>query len=298
LKRRFKIAISCFYYVFCRPIFLIANLLGHRAGRPLIILYYHDIPDSARAGFARQMDMLIKRATVVSADWRGAATKRLVCAITFDDALNSVMTNALPELAKRQIPCTIFVPAGIMGRKPDWVMETECNPAETVASPEEIKSLPGPLVTIGAHTVSHPFLSRIPRDAARAEIEMSRAMLSATTGHPISLMSFPYGDYDDGVAAMCREAGYDLVFGIEPQRIDPLACDFIRGRVAVDPTDGPLTFFLKMTGSYSWMPFVSELKKALIGAPSFARPSTPRPGHSSAAVQPTKRVHNVRSGVS
>lgn len=267
MKRRVKIAISSLYFVFRWPILLIADLLGYATGRRLVVLYYHDIPDSARAGFARQMDMLIKRATVVGADWRGAATKRLVCAITFDDALNSVLTNALPELAKRQIPCTIFVPAGMMGRKPDWVMETECNQAETVARPEEIKSLLGPLVTIGAHTVSHPFLSRIPRDAARAEIEQSRAILSAATGHPVSLMSFPYGDYDADVAAMCNEAGYDLVFGIEPQRIDPLACDFIRGRTSVDPSDGPLTFFLKMTGSYSWMPFVSELKKALIGAP-------------------------------
>jgi peptidoglycan/xylan/chitin deacetylase (PgdA/CDA1 family) len=264
LKRHFKIAISCFFYALWWPIFVLVNLLHLEVRARMVILYYHDIPDGARAGFARQMDMLTRRATVVGADWRGEGTQRLLCAITFDDAFNSVLTTALPELEKRQLPCTIFVPTGIMGRTPDWVMETDCKATEMVASPDLIKSLPCSLVTIGAHTVSHPFLSRIPRNAARNEIELSRSVLSEVTGQSVRLMSFPYGDYDQEVAAMCKEAGYDLVFGIEPRPVDPLADEFIRGRVAVDPSDGPLEFFLKMSGAYRWMPFASGLKQALM----------------------------------
>ncbi len=211
------------------------------------------------------MDMLARHATVVSADWRGRNPRRLLCAITFDDAFQSVLSNALPELAKRQLPCTIFVPAGTMGRSPDWVMETDDEVAEIVASAEDIKSLPASLVTIGAHTVSHPFLSRIPRDAARSEIELSRSILSDVIGQPVRTLSFPYGDYDDDVMMICKEAGYDLVFSIKPDPVDPLADEFIRGRVVVDPNDGPLEFFLKMTGSYRWMTAASGLKRTLAG---------------------------------
>lgn len=272
MKRHLKIAISCFFYGLWWPIFVLAELLGRDLGQRLVILYYHGVPDWNRTRFARQMNMLARRTTVVGADWRGGRAKGPLCAITFDDAFSSVLTNALPELAKWQLPCTIFVPAGTMGRTPDWVMETALEPTEVVASQELIKSLPPSLVTIGAHTVSHPFLSRIPREAAREELELSRSILSALTGQTVHLMSFPYGDYDQQVAAMCKEAGYELVFGIDPKPVNPRAGDFVRGRVAVDPSDGRLEFFLKVSGSYSWMRFASAIKQAVIASPSFLMP--------------------------
>jgi peptidoglycan/xylan/chitin deacetylase (PgdA/CDA1 family) len=239
-----------------------------------VVLYYHSIPDSARSQFAAQLDTLARRATVVCSDWRGASNTRLHCAITFDDAFQNVLTNALPELAKRQLHCTIFVPVGSMGQIPAWSMETDCDANEVVASADFIKALPRSLVTIGAHTISHPFLSRIPRGIARREIELSRAILSEIVGYPVCLMSFPYGDYDQAVAEMCKKAGYHLVFGIEPQAVDPLDSEFIRGRIAVDPTDGPLEFFLKMNGAYRWMPVASNVKQALVGAISSAWSTT------------------------
>jgi peptidoglycan/xylan/chitin deacetylase (PgdA/CDA1 family) len=71
------------------------------------------------------------------------------------------------------------------------------------------------LVTVGAHTISHPHLSRIPRESARSEIELSRSMLSAVTGQEGRLMSFPYGDYDQEVVAVCKQAGYEFIYGID-----------------------------------------------------------------------------------
>jgi peptidoglycan/xylan/chitin deacetylase (PgdA/CDA1 family) len=262
LKRQIKIAISCVFYALGWPISALADVIGVKTRQRLVILYYHDIPTATRARFARQMDKLKRRATVVGADWRGGPVKGRVCAITFDDAFVSVVDNALPELAKRQLPCTIFVPVGVLGRAPSWTMETNCAADEVVGDQELIRSLPSPLVTLGAHTLTHPFLSRLPRHAARAEIEGSRAMLSAMTGQDVRLLSFPYGDYDEEVTAMCKTAGYDLVYGIVPTTVYPGDDEFIRGRVAVSPDDGDLEFFLKMAGGYWWMSLASTLKQA------------------------------------
>ncbi len=269
MKRQLKVAISGLFYLLKWPVSALAGVAGLEPKSQLVILYYLDIPAASRAQFAHQMDKLMQRATVVGADWRGGPVKGRVCAITFDDAFVSVLDNALPELAKRQLPCTIFVPVGALGGAPAWIMETNYAPGEIVADENLIRSLPSSLVTVGAHTLTHPFLSRLPREVARAEVEESRTILSAMTGQDIRLMSFPYGDYDQEVAAMCKTAGYDMVFGIVPDMVDPQDGAFVRGRVAVSPDDGDLEFFLKMSGGYWWMSLASTVKQACLSPLAF-----------------------------
>jgi peptidoglycan/xylan/chitin deacetylase (PgdA/CDA1 family) len=67
---------------------------------------------------------------------------------------------------------------------------------ELCMSWEEIVELAAdPLVTIGAHTVNHPILKKLPNDAAvRAEIEMSRSVLEAALGKRPQHLAYPVGD--------------------------------------------------------------------------------------------------------
>ncbi|MDP2408677.1 MAG: polysaccharide deacetylase family protein [Pseudolabrys sp.] len=52
-----------------------------------------------------------------------------------------------------------------------------------------------PLVTIGAHTVNHMMLKKVPNDdTVRAEIEMSRSVLEAALGRRPEHLSYPVGD--------------------------------------------------------------------------------------------------------
>ena len=52
-----------------------------------------------------------------------------------------------------------------------------------------------PLCTIGAHTVNHPMLKKVPNDAtARAEMEMSRTVLEAALGKRPEHLAYPVGD--------------------------------------------------------------------------------------------------------
>lgn len=61
---------------------------------------------------------------------------------------------------------------------------------------EEIGQLAAdPLVTIGAHTVNHVMLKKVPNDdTARAEMEMSRAVIEAAIGVRPDHLSYPVGD--------------------------------------------------------------------------------------------------------
>ncbi len=51
-----------------------------------------------------------------------------------------------------------------------------------------------PLVTIGAHTVNHPMLTKLPLEAARSEIDLSRSVIEAALGVRPQHLSYPFGD--------------------------------------------------------------------------------------------------------
>jgi peptidoglycan/xylan/chitin deacetylase (PgdA/CDA1 family) len=51
-----------------------------------------------------------------------------------------------------------------------------------------------PLVTIGAHTASHPRLSGLSEEVAREEIATSRVRIEAALGRPVQHLAYPFGD--------------------------------------------------------------------------------------------------------
>jgi peptidoglycan/xylan/chitin deacetylase (PgdA/CDA1 family) len=51
-----------------------------------------------------------------------------------------------------------------------------------------------PLVTIGAHTVNHVMLAKVPERSARSEMEMSRSVIEASLGKRPDHLSYPVGD--------------------------------------------------------------------------------------------------------
>ena len=243
----------------------IARLLGPGRSR-LVILYYHSVPAAQRARFARQLDAIRAGAdAVVAADFCGSvAPGRLLVAITFDDAYVSVIDNALPELAARGMTATIFTPSGMLGGQPGWQMEAaDTDQFETVADGECLRTLPRDLVTIGAHSVTHPHLPQIDRDTAIAEIGGSKSTLTNLLGRDVTMFSFPYGEYDDGVVELCRTAAFRFAFHTLPRMLDPADASFLRGRVRVDLADWDLEFWLKIRGAYNWQCGPREFKRWL-----------------------------------
>jgi len=51
-----------------------------------------------------------------------------------------------------------------------------------------------PLVTIGAHTVNHVMLAKVPEAVARSEMQMSRSVIEASLGRRPDHLSYPVGD--------------------------------------------------------------------------------------------------------
>jgi peptidoglycan/xylan/chitin deacetylase (PgdA/CDA1 family) len=60
--------------------------------------------------------------------------------------------------------------------------------------PEIVQLAADPLVTIGAHTVNHPMLARLPADAARGEMDLSRSVIEAALSVRPQHLAYPFGD--------------------------------------------------------------------------------------------------------
>jgi hypothetical protein len=79
----------------------------------------------------------------------------------------------------------------------------------------ELKRLESAGMTIGAHSMSHPLLSRLPLECARAEITESRACLEAVLGKRVWAFAYPFGDAQSvtpEILVMAKDAGYAAAF--------------------------------------------------------------------------------------
>lgn len=92
-----------------------------RGGRPLVVMYHGVAPDSPAPGkfvspeaLRAQLDGLERHFRVVPLSEIGAFVEgrgtlpRHAAAITFDDAYANLLDHALPELARRGLPATVF----------------------------------------------------------------------------------------------------------------------------------------------------------------------------------------------
>jgi peptidoglycan/xylan/chitin deacetylase (PgdA/CDA1 family) len=265
IKRNVKIVISLVYFVLINLFRGGLRMIGKSSDGRLVVLYYHGVPAKHRRNFKRQMDALQRGASVLPATYRGRVpSHKKHVAITFDDALDSIVDNALPELASRSFHATIFVPVGSLGRRATWEMfGDDYGPSDAVMPVEQLIKLSLPLVSLGSHTINHPLVSELAEGRMREEIEGSRKLLAELTGRDIRSFSFPYGDYNSSSVAACEAAGYEAIFSILPEEVDTTSSKILRGRTSVDPSDGPIEFFLKFSGGYAWATQIAPVTRRL-----------------------------------
>lgn len=80
---------------------------------------------------------------------------------------------------------------------------------------QDMKELAGAGVTIGAHTLSHPMLSKMEPEAAYTEITESRSELESALGQPVWALAYPFGNRDamsDREPALAARAGFKCAF--------------------------------------------------------------------------------------
>jgi peptidoglycan/xylan/chitin deacetylase (PgdA/CDA1 family) len=245
----------------------VRRLLLMRTPSTCIVLYYHSIPSECREAFARQLETLSE----IGQPFNPASPPNLTpgvryAAVTFDDAFEDAVANAVPELVQRKIPAIFFVTPGFLGQAAAWWPPDHSERSRRIASAEQLRQMPADLIEVGAHSVTHPRLSELGELDARREIAESRRSLKALLGREVDTFSFPYGDFNEQLVGLCREAGYKRVFTSENKEAFGNPADFVVGRVDAEPTDWRIEFRVKLLGGYLWRPWASAMKRKLLRA--------------------------------
>ena len=207
---------------------------------PVPILLYHSVsaaPPSwiapyavTPAMFAAHLDAVVasgRQPLTVSAylDGRtGAASlpPRPVL-ITFDDGFADFASNALPALATRGLPSTLYVTTGALADLPPGSV---LPPAPMLRS-TDLPGLETAGVEIGAHSHTHRQLDLLGRWEVAAELSRSRDVLAAALGHPVRSFAYPHSYWRQPILPLVAAAGFDSACavgnGLSSARDHPLA---------------------------------------------------------------------------
>lgn len=205
--------------------------------------------------FRRQLDGLSTLDLAISSldDVLVRATEAPRVAFTFDDAYLGAVALALPELMSRGWPATLFVAPGILGRLSLWWDEVT-SPAEAsalrsvgldelagehdrivawrrqrgvepvptppehrIATVEELSECcrANPGLLVGAHSWSHPDLTKVEPGRLHEELRSSLEWIAARMPERYRpWIAYPYGHSDERVRAAAAQAGYQAGFEV------------------------------------------------------------------------------------
>jgi peptidoglycan/xylan/chitin deacetylase (PgdA/CDA1 family) len=214
-------------------------LCFHSVGQPEF-----GVNDVAPARFRRHIELALELGYRFVAPGEiartGGAAKDL--AVTFDDALKSVLTEAAPVLKDYKIPYTVFVVSEWSEQKHDWEKTG-------VLGWRELERMAADGVELGSHSATHRNFGGIDIERARVEFERSRATMLARLGFAPSIFAIPFGqsrNWNAAADAAARETGFETIYAQAEDTRPPGTI----ARTFVTHFDGDHIFKALLRGAY------------------------------------------------
>lgn len=171
-----------------------------------------------------------------------AAAGRLV-GLTFDDAYEDFLSEAVPILERHGFTATVFAPAGRLGGFSDWSWDEGPSPRLRLLGPDGLREAAGRGMEVGSHTFGHVRLAGLGPDRLDKEVNRSRELLGEVLGDEVGGFSYPYGSVDRAAVDAVRSAGYAYACATPPRtEWRPYALP----RIPVADNDGPFRFAAKI----------------------------------------------------
>lgn len=165
--------------------------------------------------------------------------------VTFDDAYVSVLETGVPELRRRGVPAVVFAVAGHTGGTNAWDHKEGRTRLELLDA-DGLHALTGAAIEIGSHTVSHRQLPTFDDAALDHELTASADLIEGMGLPRPRALAYPYGAFDERVAAATRAAGYEVAFTIEAGAVERGTPRMLLPRIEVLAEDGPFALTLKV----------------------------------------------------
>lgn len=182
------------------------------------VFTFHRVSDLCRDGmtisprvFRRQVAAIRRSHRIVTIDEavalhrEGARLARPVAAITFDDAYRSVVDEAAPVLAAAGVTGAVFVSTGVVGREARFAHDDSSRVRPHLPPMEwrDLDALHAAGWSIGAHTITHPRLSRCDGPTLERELGEPITLIAERFGPNAVPFAYPFGGTED-ITAFAR----------------------------------------------------------------------------------------------
>jgi peptidoglycan/xylan/chitin deacetylase (PgdA/CDA1 family) len=124
--------------------------------------------------------------------------------ITFDDGYQTVYDEAFPILQRYSMSATVFLTVGERGPMSVAGVLPSLK-GRSMLSWDNIREMHRWGITFGAHTLTHPDLTRLPLDQTGSEIYNSKSIIENALSSPVTCFAYPYGRYDDRIRELVRQ---------------------------------------------------------------------------------------------
>ena len=165
--------------------------------------------------------------------------------ITIDDAFLSVYTEAWPRLKEANLPFTLFVGSGSIGRNSGRYM-----------SWDQVRELRDGGVYIGNHGNSHAHMATTDLAKNVLQIKQAKERFAAELGDGSSdgenfkgqprIFAYPYGETSSAVKNAIIEAGFDIAFGQHSGAVSRTSDRYYLPRFALNEQYGDKSRFARI----------------------------------------------------
>ncbi len=155
--------------------------------------------------------------------------------LTFDDGYADFYQNAYPLLLQYQMKATIYIPTSLVDQ-PGYMSWNNLRELATT-----------PLITIGAHSQTHPALDTLTWEAQREQIMASKASLESQLGIAVRHFCYPYGRYNATTLSLVAAAGYSSATTTRVNLAAQTSMPLVLPRIAISGSDRVAGFVAKVT---------------------------------------------------
>jgi len=174
--------------------------------------------------------------------------------ITFDDCPENLFEFVVPELIRRKMKASFYIPTAYIGGYNKWDVSEQNFDKITLANEEHLIFLNKNQMEIGSHGHRHLNQLKIDHHTQLYELEHSKNILEKLLNRPIYSFAHPYGEVSKNYRKLLSNSGYKYGLSIYKGNMNRYALR----RIGIHETDTKSSILFKLSGFYGSLRYLVD----------------------------------------